>query len=1291
MNCKCGHTGSLQTTKRFDTVQASAATSTSSFKTAAAPTYDEKSDGAEGILPGGGYVKLLDDDGQEAGKFFIGASGFLKDNAYEVIIQLRKKDSTKSDCTKLDAKPSEQVNNLQEVIGEQSKEPPVSSSEDTHKNRLEKLPEDNTSEIICKDLPRDPEVANKVVIDDLLDNKRNEPTTIRHNNATEELNIDTNENQSDKYSDKGVCTSFHLSYNIPSHIPKSDPICVKSAASVYTQTTDGTPHSRPMFFHMSSSTSTAYMSPPEMVLPKFFRHDSEDVYDNSQIINVQCGKFNSKGSEEHEHCICQYCIKAKSHERCKSNRSSKTKLHTPPNSARSLITNYTEDADKEHGHKKHKCRKCIQPGRKCSNTHNKKNVSGREEPRTLSSTAKSRTINSQIHTKVGKHNLNPTVKKYVNKLLSLSKEGIKAKDVANQECSAVTTPGSSIIDVPWNNVRQNTLVEHKISLEQLKSALMQQIHQEYIKQFRYERNVNYNIKQSKMSQSRIPKRKPLHKIKCLNISKSLLVRNKQLKQNIESQKASKTEMPSTVRAESTETATPFPSINKIRSRSTPTPRQIESDENDFKNKVSDMVNNHVLNDGNAGIKRHSPENKQNSHGIFLITAHKAIATADDKNVTDHKDYKEDTKDIFLQYQDVPKNTSTQTCKDNEDTELNYMKLAENKLQNMEKIADLTEKCTKRLSNLAKVLEEVRRNKSMAYSQISTSDSASDSDRRSDKQANSQAVQSPNLVFEISKKESKLSTSILVSECDRTETSDTTNYVTILTDIPKPAESKLPMDTIADTSHDDYSSSDDQNKVRNKTRPPSALSRLHLKHGNQGYITPHELSTVLEVDSPLSLKVKNQSSRNDNKGDVSNASERDSDTNEQVLKDTLEKIRKSNEERVKDPDILQSNPNNNVSKSYTKKTATDSSDYSKLQMMDLKQFNNIMLQPFISIHEYAKQCNVGTLDEGSNLDDIPKDDPIIDDLSSMQSDSSLPDVIAELLKRKIISEPFKFDTASNMNSTTGSSESTLSVLALSKVRTNKKKASVVFQNKENVAETSDTLSFSSNPDLENAFKKLGMGWASSTLKKTKERLALSSSSNTSSSSLSQFKLKSFNKQEIPALVTDSVSSILNSSKKPLDGRRPMDNSKNSGQQTSLTKSMTVKEFLTNELADKITFTNKSKRNDTEEEFVSLFETKMPEEMKHSSQMIREERSVDSAAGGPRARTSTPVQIFKSMTYHSSSSSNVSNGLFSNADDLSSVKVTSNSIRNHSTSDKDDLTIPNCSLRTKKIGSDASKSD
>lgn len=1263
--------------------QPSAATSTSSFKTAS-------NDKANNALPDGGYIKLIDEGGEEAGKFYIGASGFLKDDAYEVVIQLRKKGDEKevrelvpTEMTKIN---EEVLTDKVEVLTEATVvTAPSETAEDRDTDELNKS-----------------KLSNK--IQDVLVNVTSEvPINKNAKDSSSESNEDINlqrKNVKD-VSEKGVSTSFQDSFAIPSHIPKSHSI-PRPATSTYTQTSMSSPNNRPVFFHMSSSTSTAYMSPPEMILPKFLRQDhrmsDDDLYDPR---NFEM-RDKIEVTDEHEYCEdyeckCKKCrhtrkiTMCRANTRCKKVNRRRERTETPPNTARS-DQDYLDDVAVTDSNSREncQCRKCRSRNSldkpTGSNSHvnkNKKLTTTKLSSQNLVTrvAASSALTNKDGQKKRTKPNLNPIIRDYVNKLLALNKESLKAVQVVDQDCSSVATPGSSIINLPNNNDSLKPTIENRISLEQIKIMLKQQILNECEKRNNNDHkhsDVCVKDQISNNQKSKALRRKTTHKVKSLNISKHLF----KSKRTTESKPCTQPKQASSSQSKTKEhiQVPPFPNKSKIRSKSSPTPRSAPINPDFVRSKTSTNVAPSVSkNPSNLYTKSSTSKSNINykqqkhepQHNTDVLSCHRATTTSTSPNSETSAPLQKG-----INYE-TPSNMSTQTS--NVDSEINFIRFDEDKIQNMEKIADLTEKCTKRLSNLAKVLEEVRRNKSLAYSQISTSDTASDSDQKSDRNTNKMPENVHQSFQETLKSiESKSPDIFAPVEYTNENENHSDHFVPFLNDIPKPNSLKSPTHelNLGSNSSNKSNPSPPANEnydhhLKNRGKPPPALSRIHLKHVHD-YVIPHELSTVVEVDSPMSVKLKSQSSRNETRIDVPDSFNRI---------DSTYKANHQNEERnTVNPDLL-------ISKvdipGQTKMLSTESSDDSRIQMIDMNQFNEIMLKPFFSLQEYAKHNNVGALDDGSNLEDFARGDIINDELSSLHSDGSLPDVISELLKRNIISEPFKFETQSNVNSTTISSESTLSVLALSKVRKEKKKSSVMFQNKENIGETSDTLSISSNPDLENAFKMLGMGWASSTLKKTKERLALSSSSNTSSSSLSQFKIKSFN-QDIPVLVTDSVSSVLNLSNK-LQKHQAVDTSKNAEQQTSLTNSMTVKEFLTNELAKKITFNNKS-RNDTEE-FVSLFETKMPEEMKNASRMVRED-SVDNSirsASNNRARTSTPVQLFKSMTYQSSSSSNISNGLFSNADDLSSVKQTSNSIK-HSTSDKDDLTIPNFSLRIKKGSSD-----
>lgn len=1312
----------------------SACSSTSSFKTAT----NDKATG----LADGKFIKLMNEEGQDAGKFYIGATGFLKNDDYEVIIQLRKKDTsyqeqkmpTSSGCA-ADQRP--EPTKTQEPEIQSDGEPPVPPLKSTTEG-------EKASEKIVKSFsaPHNSQSYQSSGIG-----------TSSHGTCSEAIDQTSSiVPPGQTKSNKCVETSTFAGQDYSLILNKTE---TKPAMSTCTQTSFDSPQ-RPMFIHMSSTTSTAYMSPPELILPTFLKPNrtlhtdnltcQEPLYGDEEVTN---------GDQDKAHiCACRRCNRPFKNSLTKI----KTSIHKRAGSSQNSTNTTSDNVREMFGiHKKKlqsiQCRR-IKNGARFENARTPRVISQvhacrtqytsrryRNEETIASSTkikSKKSSVLNNDRKKSSKHDLNPLVKWYVNKLLTLNKDGLRAINIANQECSAVTTPGSSIVDVPSNFDRNGSGANNNISLEQLKEAITQQVLEKYKQSQKYITGaVGKDLNNSKKKLHQLTKKRSIHKVKSLNISKHLF--------KTKSDHSKKPTL-NVILVNPESSNAPIKESNRkpclrSRSKSSPSPRASDDNKLKRKNKSSEYINKHDC------IKSKEEPNKitnfESDDVESLLTKYRKSIDKKSQQKTSHvsqstskcKKLIDRTSEVAqsaakyvpvglkssepdpqpLQVPRLPLNISTQTF-ETVDDEIQLIKVAEDKLQNMEKIADLTEICTKRLSNLAKVLEEVRRNKCLAYNQGSESDTDQHSDKSQDDHP-----QTYEPYVEVKAGRKTASPPLVQLETDgryQNDSSGSLHFIPFLKDIPKPGASKisqLTSDVISVNESDTNSQittsigvqNNNNNNIKSRGRPPPALSRRNLKHGHE--VVPHELSTVMEIDSPLSAKVKNQSLYSEKSVaatdfESSTKSQPGIDRKKDSLGATKELLASNKrgqhddvsvKETSKNPDLLQSNANKFWR--MPNKTTSEALDGSSIPMMDMNKFNEIMLKPFISIQEYAKQCNAGKaiLEEGFslnlNLEDVPKDDIMNDDLSSLHSDGSLPDVIAELLKRNIISEPFKFDTVSNANSTTVSSESTLSMLALSKVRKEKKKSSVAFQTKENLAETSDTLSISSNPDLENAFKKLGIGWASSTLKKTKERLALSSSSNTSSSSLSQFKLKGNNNQDSPLIVkvTDSVSLVHSVQRKPLQGNVIADSGKNVEQQTSLTNSMTVKQFLTNELAKKITFTDKT---DDTEDFVSLYETKLPEEMKHMSKLVRTtaEQSLDSVPSGSnnRARTSTPVQIYKSMTYHSSSSSNISNGLFSNAD-LSSVKGTSNSQKNHSTTDKDDLTVPNYSLRTKKAPSDCSE--
>ncbi|KAJ2943894.1 hypothetical protein O0L34_g8218 [Tuta absoluta] len=1184
-------------------------------------------------IPPGGFVKVVDDKGNEAGKFFIGATGFLKNDAYEVVIKLRKTDSTK-DVTK-------------ETVSKetQSESTKTESEETTRTISSEIKPNEHTAEV---------GVGEQMI--NIVD-----------------LNSKVSVVSSTHLVDRGVDVPFEGPFAYRKESSEKEP-----GTSVSVQTSLHSPEIR--YQRMSSSTSTAYLSPPDVILPKYLNRDNyNEKYAYYEQRNPKLFILN------HEPRMTPRKTSPKSKEsRSPSGKNVQRSknLTTPPNTARSCVSDYsrTSSRKKRSGPgasvPKTVKYKICQKGRiskTClkSNTRKAKRASSTNlaaPPPSLQNTNIQQNVRSS-RSNTAAHEVNPIVKWYVDKLLNMNKAGLRAVEVLNQDCSSVTTPGSSVIDDYNNYNRHHSDAKPNISLEQLKQLIAKHIMKQcadHLEELGNQSEIgDMGLKACKPF-FRYPKKRSIHKVKSLNISRSFTARKSSTTQKPKTPSS----CPTSVTSSKVDYSKDFATKQKHRSKSSPTPRRPDPYPEVKHSNSVESINNKSTN--LTDFKKSKSSVPKSLKSVVEMNA-SSPQVPEPPAISRNTASSDSIQQAF-----VPLNTATQTSR-NIDEDIHYIKMAEDKLQNMEKIADLTEQCTQRLSNLAKVLDEVRKNK-LSYSHSHVSESASDTDQVSGQNSDTKApVISYEPIIEVKEKETlgqsppksvssprtptrSISPSRFSQQVDIKETDAKTKIEEIppTKRAPKPKSPdsiaktyklRSPNNTNVRIEHNQLpykvrspnilTICTEHNQLKTRAKPPPALMRRCLKR-TQEYVVPHELSTVVEVDSPISTRHKNHSSKHSIKPSETSSSESD-------------KERKSNddgsaaEKKKDDSDLLQTN---NSTSNNQEKSSDDAAESSKVQMMDLKKFNDIMLKPFISIQEYAKQCNMSKLEEGSNIETLLKGDVINDELSSLHSD------------------------------------------ALSKVRRGIKKTSGPNADKENVEATSDSISNSSNPDLENAFKKLGMGWASSTLKKTKEHLALSSSStNTSSSSLTQFKLKNIRMKEFPALVTDSMSSIRNGTNASsrtngnAPAKKPTNDIKSAGQQTSLSNSLTVKQFLTKELAKRITFGDNSRNNETEEEFVSLCETKMPEEMQRATK--HGDRSVDS---NPRARTSTPVQLYKSMAYNSSTSSNMSNGLFSNADDLSSVKGTSNSMKNHSTSEKDDLTIPNFSLRMRKaLSSDCSRSD
>ncbi|GBP94709.1 Centrosomal protein of 295 kDa [Eumeta japonica] len=1388
-------------------------------------------------------IKLMEND-DEKNKFYVGASGVLKDEDYEVIIQLH---------------------NIEEV----STNPIIS----------EKTTKDHSNVCASKTFETEAQL-NKDLSDQKLITQYPKPSMTTINNGK---SPDVNGNHQYTLSNETPVPVPNIP-QVALDLPKSNDLVTQATntsqprplITACTQTSGrSSPENRPMYVQMSSSTSTTYLSPPERVRPDYLRYKYAEPTNHIEtipqmsyrekkckhkVLNQEKKYVNNKNtfskkietainiaSADLGHIYNSKKIKqmyrngSPDNEVQKNFRSKTTQSESELSSKKEMKYRYHHPAHDDVSEEL--CKICLGLGkfkkRNVKNGTSQKCTCNTKVPLrsckvSLRHMEKSPTVRQQLK---NKSQLNPVLKNYVRELLNLNQEGLKAIEIAALQCSSVTTPGSSVINEPSNKPISKKSNCSNIMLTKLEKILSQEKFQNVSKKHEKEPSSissenNIEIPSKVVLRRQLKKKRSGqtmgHKIKNLNISKTVLGSKKNLKGQSKKQNPSPFDDSSDnniIKKGTNDTKNSQLKVHrpKVRSISSPSPRTIDQPFKLKKTKtISDIVHNqtkHITSGETNSFESHSKK-KFSKHTVICNNTAKidniTVTAAPDKITIILKppiEVKSMAKQIKAVIDDKliqipPKGemhasnidgidnsavSETQTNW-NKVQELELMKFAQNKLHNMEKIANLTDKCTKRLSNLARVLEEVRKSKSTAYSHISTTDTSSEIEMKIDKNIHSdksktdlyfhknggaietkkQLLSAPlesnyektnytessphnthkadytNQITEnieenspkyfhtdvdrmkliklkeqslmsvatntesidniflntenirlSADKESQLITSTAVnieqicipvhasvnienSESDVpiamiTKQIDNDDYVPMLSDIPRPLNAPNSFLNKDVTIHDEYSMVESENcstksdlhhgdgTGRSRSKPPPALSRVILKKSDE-ILVPHELSTVMEVDSPMSMKYKKQSPTNVNDSKLSHSET----LNDEILLES-DNEKKSQEQNQADTNLLKKP--DVIEKELISELMKDSSEL-KMKLMNLNEFNEIILKPFMTMEEYAKQCNVGQLDEGSNYEDLSRA-ATIDEISSLNSDASMPDIVAELLKRNVISEPFHFDYPSHPNSTTLSSESSLPIFALSKAPKEKSKSKTAHKSKEHMiaSETSDNLSMSSYPDLENAFKNFGIGWASSTLKRTKQTLYLSSSTSTSSTSNKYTPKKYDNTGQVLLKTIDSKKI----SDKESDKRR-----QNAGQQTSTAKSMTDSKFLVNESGEKITLSNKFNRDESEEHFTSLYSTNLPSETNlHVTYPPSVKHSEENVRTNTRQRTSTPVQLFKSETYNSSSSSNNrSDGLFSNTDELSSVKLTSSSVKNHSSSEKDGLTIPNYSLRVRK---------
>ena len=498
----------------------------------------------KGSTPEGGYIKLIDEAGHETGKFFIDSTGLLNNNAYEVVIQLRKKD--KAPQEKVPDENTVVNKNVKEQLGKEinhegnEKNQPASREPDVH-NVTPASEEDNRNVSSYRNDIDKQSTKTPPQPDPSTTNTFSKEPNVLYNN--EKYQIETNTDGSDVYvvqptseNKKDICEK--VADHTSSEGPKVDHL-PRPSTTTYTQTTLSSPIHRPVFIHMSSSTSTAYMSPPEMILPKFLRCDTPEAetYDPIRAIEL----IRKEYREEITDCSCRKCVSTKkegaNRVNCARNKYENKRFVTPPNTAKnSPERQQAHDVPKDRNipckrtaidkptcahhnrgkgdHVKGHCHK----NKRCSSCRNAKTPVGVD----MSSGNRHNIPSSGRDKKPKPSRLNPIVRDYVNKLLALNREGLKAVEVADQECSSVGTPGSSIINVPFNVDERKSSVMNTISLEQIKNIIKRQIVDEQLTQNSFVHSVANNKKNLKNSSSRSFRKKPVHKVKSLNISKNFL-------------------------------------------------------------------------------------------------------------------------------------------------------------------------------------------------------------------------------------------------------------------------------------------------------------------------------------------------------------------------------------------------------------------------------------------------------------------------------------------------------------------------------------------------------------------------------------------------------------------------------------------------------------------------------------------------------------------------------------------------------------------------------------------------
>ncbi|XP_077286860.1 uncharacterized protein LOC143911723 [Arctopsyche grandis] len=423
----------------------------------------------------------------------------------------------------------------------------------------------------------------------------------------------------------------------------------------------------------------------------------------------------------------------------------------------------------------------------------------------------------------------------------------------------------------------------------------------------------------------------------------------------------------------------------------------------------------------------------------------------------------------------------------------------------------------------------------------------------------------------------------------------------------------------------------------KAKPPLVMNNQSMTRNKDIMVTPHELSTIIEVDTPATVRNYSLNFPNVDASVVS------------AKLDNLFDFSNKGTGREKTPDKQVTPPNLSIPK-----------------LEDSVQVE-ANLNSFISFTDFIRQRrNETKLGQFvSNNDD------------SSSSDDSLRAVAVELLKQNLMSKKLKSGYSSSNNSSDNSSisEAILSNKSLCLEKT-KSSFNDILKPKYNISgvHTLQTSSHSLTPELEKLIQSFGPDWGLATWKKTQEAQILSSSN----SSLQML----FDKLDNETLG------------KTVDGT---DNTGTLQDDLNLTDELPIKKNFIESTSDlslykkledllKVIGKNQQKKQKESRDKILSDESIKEKRAIFKDQVAKSSTSaIDStnihSKDKTQHRTSTPVH-FKSSTSSNTrnSSNNGSSGLFNADSDLSSVKNVSNCDK---TVSDDRLSVPNVSLKFGKL--------